>query len=313
MAPLEIHQLDHSFSDTHAWRGVTLSVQARAVYGFLGPNGAGKTTTIRCILGLIRARAGRITINGTNLKKNRCLALRGVGAVVETPALFPGLTGRENLETSRLMLDLPKTAVDRVLELVDMRDHADRRSSRYSLGMRQRIGLARALLGKPSLLVLDEPTNGLDPAGIRDMRNLIKALPERENTTVFMSSHLLSEVEQTANHVALMKSGQIVFEGQLSDLLSKQANQIHIRLDRPQEGAEIAKQMAFAVDRVDETHLRLVPPPDLQPNDLATLNSALVKANLLVSEFRQERADLESIFMSLTTTSPNGDQEAERT
>lgn len=298
--PLEIQALGHRFGDFEALKRVSLSVPPRSVFGFLGPNGAGKTTTIRCLLGLLRAQTGSIRIDGHDVLTQRRQALASVGAVVETPALFPNLTGRENLEVTRRILKIDTGAVDRALDIIDMRDAADRRVGHYSLGMRQRLGLARALLARPRLLVLDEPTNGLDPAGIRDMRTLIKALPEREDTTVFMSSHLLSEVELTATHAGLMKAGEIVFEGSLNDLAERQPSQVRLETDDDTRASEIAIARGFDVHPRDGSGLALSSNTPIDRDRTAALNTALVEAGLQVSTLLLERGDLETVFMSLT-------------
>lgn len=297
---LQTQNLKHSYGKIAALRSISLAVPPRSIFGFLGPNGAGKTTAIRCIMGLIRANSGTITINGHNIRKERRGALSGVGAVVETPALYPNLTGQENLELARLMIGAPKSAVERVLEIVEMRQHAARKISQYSLGMRQRLGLARALLGSPSLLVLDEPTNGLDPSGIVDMRNLIRSLPEREGTTVFMSSHLLSEIENTASHVALLKQGRLAFQGPLRDLMAKREHVFHLGVDQPDLAAKIALRLGYANISKSDDGLDISLPAGTPSQNQAILNAALVKEGVAVHELRRKSADLEAIFLQLT-------------
>jgi len=313
MFALQTQNLGHVYGKTIALQDLCLDVPKRSVFGFLGPNGAGKTTAIRCILGLIRARSGSVKINDQDLVRDRNQALQSVGSVVETPALYPNLTGRENLEITRLLIDAPKTAVDRVLELVELQEVASRKTNQYSLGMRQRLGLARAMLGSPALLVLDEPTNGLDPAGIRDMRNLIRALPQRDGTTIFMSSHLLSEIENTADHVALMKQGQLIFQGSLGALMEKREVCIHIQTDAPKQAAALAQSYGFDLLAQENDWIELQPPQETrnQKKNLSDLNMALGKAGIAVSEFRQKQADLEAIFLSLTGRSADGQSRME--
>jgi ABC-type multidrug transport system ATPase subunit len=293
--------LSRSYGKITALSGLDLDVPHRSVFGFLGPNGAGKTTAIRCVLGLIRANSGSVKINGHDLKRARSKALRGVGAVVETPALYPNLTGRENLELTRLMIKADPASIDWVLELVNMTESADRRVGHYSLGMKQRLGIARAMMGKPNILILDEPLNGLDPAGIRDMRDLIRSLPQRENTTVFMSSHLLAEVEQVADHVALMKDGRTVYQGNLAALIAQHAGKLCIHMDRTEDGAIIAGEQGFTVSATTADSLLVALSPNDTKERLAALNRALVSAGISVSQLFTEPADLETIFMSLTS------------
>ena len=197
-------RLTRRFGDLTAVADLDLQVPGGSVYGFLGPNGAGKTTTIRLLLGLIRPNAGEVRLFGQSLRDGRMTLLRRVGALVETPSLYPHLTGRENLEVTRRLLDARQEQINRALAIVKLEQDAHRRVAHYSSGMRQRLGLALALLGEPELLILDEPTNGLDPAGIREMRDLICRLPEEHGVTVFLSSHLLNEVEQVATHIGII-------------------------------------------------------------------------------------------------------------
>ena len=304
--PLEIENLSRSFGPVHALRDVTLSVPPGSIYAFLGPNGAGKTTAIRCIVGLIRNDAGTVRIAGHDLRKQRTRALASVGAVVETPALFPNLTGRENLALTARVLNHDRAEVERVLEVTEMREAADRRVGQYSLGMRQRIGIARALLGQPRLLILDEPSNGLDPAGIRDMRSLIKALPERENTTVFMSSHLLSEVEQTATHVSLMRKGSTLFSGSLDALAALQPASILIKASPRQEVVDLLENAGFDVAVRDES-LQLTHASETGPDTVAGLNRSLVEAGVDVHELRLSKAGLEEIFLRMAHDPEGGE------
>lgn len=196
--------LSRRFGLQQAVDGLKLTVPPGRIYGFLGPNGAGKTTTIRMLLGLLRPSAGQIWLFGQPLHADRCRLLRRVVALVEVPSLYEHLTGRENLDVARRLLGTARAQVDRVLALVRLTGDADRPVRTYSLGMKQRLGLALALLDEPDLLILDEPTNGLDPAGIHETRVLIRELPEQHGITVFLSSHLLGEVEQVADTVGIL-------------------------------------------------------------------------------------------------------------
>ncbi|WP_323763218.1 ABC transporter ATP-binding protein [Maricaulis sp.] len=283
-----------------ALAAVDLAIPAGAIYGFLGPNGAGKTTAIRCAMGLLTPQAGRVLIDGHDLSRHRRKALASVGAVIETPALFPNLTGRENLDITRRMLDAAPTLVDRALELVDMRDAADRRVGHYSLGMKQRMGLARALLAEPRLLILDEPTNGLDPAGIRDMRALIRALPERTGATIFMSSHLLSEVEQLASHVGLLQQGRVIFDGTLDALSEQQAPRLLVTATPADDAHRVMQAAGFSGIIRDTNRFTLTDPERVTPERAAALNAALHDAGCQISELTLDRADLETTFMTLT-------------
>ena len=296
--PLDVRGLAKRYGWVDAVRRVDLAVPQGAIYGFLGPNGAGKTTTIRCLLGLIRADAGTVRVDGHDIRRNRRAALARVGAVVETPALYPNLTGYENLQLACRYLDLPKARIGAVLETVEMTRDARRKVGQYSLGMRQRLGLARALIGEPRLLILDEPTNGLDPSGMRDMRALIRDLPERTGATVFMSSHLLSEVEQIATHVGVMRQGETVFDGAIGALAARTGQRLEVRCDKPDAAIALAGAQGFAVFIRDDATGSFILSGDGDP---ARLNAALVGAGIAVSALAPLRADLESLFLDLTS------------
>ena len=214
---LKTDGLTKTFTGRRAVDGLSLRVPAKAIYGFLGANGAGKTTTLRLVLGLIRANAGSIDLFGRRLGRD---PLPRVGALIETPSLYSHLTGRENLDITRRLLVLERREIDRVLEIAELAPASGQKVGGYSLGMRQRLAIARALLGRPRLLILDEPTNGLDPEGIVDMRKLIRRLPEEDGATLIVSSHHLSEIEKVATHVGLIHHGRLLVEDNMERMLS---------------------------------------------------------------------------------------------
>lgn len=211
--PIEVQDVWKTYGTTAVVCGLNLSVPPLSVYGFLGPSGAGKSTTIRMLLGLQRPNRGAISLFGRPLAGDRIASLGRIGSLVESPSLYTHLTGRENLEVHRRLLGLPKGCIEEAMDSVELIAVGDRLVRNYSSGMKQRLGLAQALLGKPELLLLDEPTNELDPAGIREVRMLVRDLPQRCGVTVFLSSHLLSEVEQIATHLAIIAEGRLMFEG----------------------------------------------------------------------------------------------------
>ena len=201
------------------------------------------------LLGLIRPNAGEVHLFGQPLLANRYLLMRHVGALVETPSLYPHLTGRENLEVTRRLLGAPRELIDLALETVRLTKDAHRRVREYSLGMRQRLGLALALLNKPKLLILDEPTNGLDPAGIHEMRDLIRHLPGESGMTVFLSSHLLSEVEQIASHIGIIHEGRLLFQGTLAELQAKQQTELTVGVKQLDQAIECLERAGWTVQR----------------------------------------------------------------
>lgn len=212
--------LTKRFKTFTAVNDVSLHIRKGSVYGFLGPNGAGKSTTMKMLLGLSTPTSGSFTMDGKQFPKDRLSILKGVGSLIESPSFYSNLTGRENLDIIRRILDLPLKAVDDALELVGLSEFGNRLAKKYSLGMKQRLGLAGALIGRPPILILDEPTNGLDPSGMHEIRGLIKSLPKLYDCTVLVSSHILSEIELMADDIGILNHGRLLFEGSLGELRS---------------------------------------------------------------------------------------------
>lgn len=294
--PIRVEEIWKSFGDVAAVRGLSLTVPAQSVYGFLGPNGAGKSTTLRMMLGLQRPDRGIVSLFGQPMKAGRIAALRRVGSMVESPAPYPHLTGRENLEIHRRLLNLPKSRVDEVLETVDLLAAGDRLARNYSSGMKQRLGMAQALLGGPEALLLDEPTNGLDPAGIHEVRALVRDLPRRRGMTVFLSSHLLAEVEQTATDLAIISQGELRFEGTPEQLRARSKRTLVIEVDQPERAHALLTGIAPGVAR-EGNRLSIEPAGE---RDAARMNSILVQAGLAVSYLATRSSTLEDAFLQLT-------------
>lgn len=211
-------QLTKKYKNFVSVNNVSLHIRKGSIYGFLGPNGAGKSTTMKMLLGLTAPTKGSFTIDGRRFPEDRIAILKGMGSFIESPSFYANLTGRENLDIIRRILGLPKDAVDDALELVGLEEFGGRLAKKYSLGMKQRLGLAGALLGRPPVLILDEPTNGLDPSGIHEIRNLVKSLPGLYDCTIMISSHMLSEIELMADDIGILNHGNLLFEGSLEEL-----------------------------------------------------------------------------------------------
>jgi len=225
MAPvLEIHDLSKHYGKLVAVSNLNIELEKGEIFGFLGPNGAGKTTTIKMIAGLISPTKGYIKINGFNVTKDHIRALQAVGLIIESPAFYDHLSARKNLEIfGYLYGGISNKRIDYLLELMGLRDRANDKTAHYSTGMRQRLAIAAALLHQPKLVILDEPTSGLDPAGRREIRNLLPRLVEEEGITVFLSSHILPEVEQVCNRVGIINRGELVAIGQVDQLIREKA------------------------------------------------------------------------------------------
>ncbi len=276
--------------------GLDLTVGEGGVHGFLGPNGSGKTTTIRLLLGLVRADAGSgpITLLGRRVPDELPDVVNEVGALVETPQFFPSFSGRRNLEILARVAGLPDARVDEALARVALTGRADDRVKAYSLGMKQRLGIAAALMKRPKLLILDEPSNGLDPAGIREVRELIRTLGSH-GITVFLSSHLLGEVEQVCDTVDILVRGKRIASGSVKDVLATRATgEVRVRVADLARGASVLSAAGFTVTP-SEDHLVVA-----SAEDPAALTRALADQGLYVSELTPVTANLESVFLELT-------------
>jgi ABC-2 type transport system ATP-binding protein len=293
-APLvEVTGLTKRYGDTLAVDGVDLMVLPGEVYGFLGPNGAGKTTTLRILTGLIAPTSGDVRVLGG--APGQADVLGRTGSMIESPAFYPYLSGLDNLRLLAEYAEVPRRKVDEVLELVDLRDRAKDRFSAYSLGMKQRLGVAAALLKDPELVILDEPTNGLDPAGMRDMRRLIRELGSG-GRTVLLSSHLLGEVQQICDRVGIINSGRMVAEHNVEELRGDQ--DLVVRAAPREQAQSILTEFLGpgAVHQYDET-LRV----KVAPDKAAEVNRILVEAGISVSELHSTERALEDVFFELTS------------
>ncbi|MHB1294142.1 MAG: ABC transporter ATP-binding protein [Anaerolineae bacterium] len=300
---IETCALTRHFGNVTAVQQVDLQVPPGAIYGFLGPNGAGKTTTIRMLLGLIKPTSGSVRLFGEPLLGQRIRLLRDIGALVESPSLYPHLSGRENLEVTRRLLGIDVQHVERVLHVVHMDSCADRKVGIYSTGMRQRLGIGMALLSAPRLLILDEPTNGLDPAGIREVRALIRRLPEELGVTVFLSSHLLGEVEQVASHLGIISGGRLLFQGKLDELQAQRQTRITLSVDRATDAVQKLRSARWEVEQCDDHTLHVVA---ATAQSAARINALLVNASIEVYHLAMEGPSLEDAFLRLTN--PEGAQ-----
>ncbi|HHW39220.1 MAG TPA: ABC transporter ATP-binding protein [Bacillales bacterium] len=277
--------------------GLNLRIERGQIYGFLGPNGAGKTTTIRMLLGLIKPTKGNIEIFGQNLNKNRLQILQRIGSLVESPTYYGNLTGRENLEAVRRLRDLPEKRVNEVLEIVRLTKVASRLAKEYSLGMKQRLGIAAALLSNPDLLILDEPTNGLDPSGIQEIRELIKELP-KAGMSVLVSSHLLSEIDQMATQVGIINHGKMIFQDSLERLRQKRKPLLKVGVSDVIKANAILKERELKAD-LQGDFLWL---SQTDPTFVSEINSILVHSGVAVYRLEEVKRTLEDIFLELTGT-----------
>ena len=273
---------------------VSFELQQGEVFGFLGPNGAGKTTTIRMLVGLIRPTAGSVRICGYDIQRNFEDAMRCVGCIVENPDLYRFMTGRENLEHFARMLRVPNSEIERVAEAVSLAHRLEQHVGTYSLGMRQRLGIAQALLGNPKLLILDEPANGLDPAGIREIRELLRRLAGEQKMSIFISSHLLAEIELTCDRVAIIHKGRILREGTVRDLISSRRD-MELRVDDVPRASAIARERNLTF-RSDGDRIWLA----MEEADAPPVLSALAEAGVGIFHAQRRAQSLEEMFLEAT-------------
>jgi len=294
---LVTNELTKKYKQHTSVDGLNLRIERGQIYGFLGPNGAGKTTTIRMLLGLIKPTKGNIEIFGQSLKKDRLQILQRIGSLVESPTFYGNLTGHENLEAVRRLRNLPENRVNEVLEVVRLTKVANRLTKEYSLGMKQRLGIATALLSKPDLLILDEPTNGLDPSGIQEIRELIKKLPE-SGMSVLVSSHLLSEIDQMATQVGIINCGKMIFQDSIEQLRQKRKPLLKVGASNLVEANTILKGKGLKTD-LQKDFLWL---HQTEPEFVSEINSILVHSGLSVYRLEEVKRSLEDIFLELTGT-----------
>lgn len=294
---LRLQNLTKKFGERLAVDNLSLDIHRGDIFGFLGPNGAGKTTTIRMLFGLITPTSGNVTILGKTLKTERAHVLPRVGALIEVPALYLYMSGRDNLRAVASALGgVPNARIDAVLDIVGLRGRQKDRVRTYSLGMKQRLGVAIALLQDPEILVLDEPANGLDPAGIVEMRDLMHSLAA-EGKTVFISSHILSEVQQICTRVAIISQGKLVTETTIEELLRGEGK-FSVRVENTREALHVIKQEPWGQDAKLAEHNTII---TYAPNNRGRdLNLFLVKAGFAPDSLSQTTQDLEQIFLELT-------------
>lgn len=294
---IQTHDLCKQYGSALRVSHLNLNVPEGSIYGFLGPNGAGKSTTLKMILGLVRPTAGSIRVLGKDMDSgNRLSVLRQVGSLIESPSYYGHLTGEENLRIVQTLRGVPEKNIREVLQIVRLDGQREKKVAHYSLGMKQRLGLAAALLGYPKLLILDEPTNGLDPAGIQEMRELICDLPGRFGMTVVVSSHLLSEIDQMANHVAIIREGELVFQDSLEALHGRSRHHLALRTTNNAIARSLLVEQSVPCEE-ENGYLIL---PILSDEVAAQLTAFLAGNRLGIVRLEERQKSLEDIFLDLT-------------
>jgi ABC-type multidrug transport system ATPase subunit len=298
MYSIETINLTHKFSEQEtALNRVNIQVLENTIYGFLGPNGAGKTTTLKLILGLLKKQRGEILVFGKPFEKNRVETLRRIGSMIESPSIYGHLTAFENLRILQKVYQCPKRRIQEVLELVGLAQTGNKKASQFSLGMKQRLSIAIALLHNPSLLILDEPTNGLDPNGILEIRELLQSLNQNHGITILISSHLLPEIEKLVTHLGIINQGNLLFQGTLAELISKRQQNSFIVFETSNDAKASHTINEFsAISRIEPGKIVI---PILEKTKIAAINQKLVQNNIEVYQISKIENDLEKIFFDV--------------
>ncbi|MFN0292207.1 ABC transporter ATP-binding protein [Pedobacter helvus] len=295
---IETVGLNHHFGPQAVVKNLSLQVPRGSIYGFLGPNGAGKTTTIKILLNLLQSPADTVFIFGQELNHNRIACLEKMGSLVEQPAIYAHLSGKENLINRCILLGINKSKADEMLALVGLTEAATKKTGKYSLGMKQRLGIALALIADPELLLLDEPTNGLDPNGIIEIRNLMVELTSKHGKTILVSSHLLAEIERTATHVGIINKGEMLFQGTINELQDLSKPSIKIEVDDQAAAANILSSNGAEIINEKEGNIHIT---YTGKADMGKLNTLLVQNGVTVYSISTDRKDLENLFLDITS------------
>ena len=295
MNVIETNDLRYDFGGKPVLKGIDLAVQKGSIFGFLGPNGSGKTTTIKALLGLAHVPKNSVMLFGKDIRTCRIEILRNTGSLIEYPALYNHLSGYDNLHILCNLTSTPKKRIEELLGIVSLADEGRKKVRQYSLGMKQRLGIAAALLTDPELLILDEPTNGLDPAGIRDIRHLIRMLNQDFGKTIFISSHLLNEVEMLCSHLAVLNEGKLVFQGKVSELRDKYARLLMIDTSDNDRAADLVAQ--YYPVQLTGSLLEIV---IKEKNDAAIISKILFRNELDIYRLEPKSQNLEELFFNLT-------------
>lgn len=299
MYSIEAVGLSHQFPNgDRALEQVNLRVREGSIYGFLGPNGAGKTTTLRLLLGLLKKQKGEIRVFGKSFDEHRIEILQNIGSLIESPSMYSHLTAVENLTVWQKVYQCPKTRIPEVLKLVGLADTGRKKAGQFSLGMKQRLGIAAALLHSPTLLVLDEPTNGLDPGGIIEMRELLRMLNKNEGITIVISSHLLPEIEKLVTDIGIINKGKMLFEGPLDELMRRQQEASYLAFETNNNTSALQLIQSLHVEAYLQNEKIIL--PHLPKPAISRLNRTLVQQNIEVYGISTMTNDLESIFINLT-------------
>ena len=295
---IETVGLNYNFGSQAVVKNLSLQVPKGSIYGFLGPNGAGKTTTIKILLNLLQSPVDQVFIFGKEINNNRIASLKRMGSLVEQPAIYAHLTGKENLLNRCILLGIKRSKCAEMLSLVGLTEAANKKAGKYSLGMKQRLGIALALIADPELLLLDEPTNGLDPNGIIEIRNLMIDLTNKHGKTILVSSHLLAEIERTATHVGIINKGELLFQGTIGELHDLSKPSVKIETNDQEKTITVLANAGVDILQSDAQTVSVL---FKTKEDMGGMNSLLVQNGISVFSIGKERKDLENLFLDITS------------
>ncbi|MDC0759280.1 ABC transporter ATP-binding protein [Brevibacillus sp. HB1.1] len=293
---IRTENLSKRYGGVYSVQRVNLAVGEGEVYGFLGPNGAGKSTTLKMLLGLVKPSEGSVSVFGKDFSRNRLEILSQTGSLIEAPSYYGHLTGLENMRVMQRLRDVPDKHVEKALQIVRLEKQKNKKVDQYSLGMKQRLGIAMALLHFPKLVILDEPTNGLDPAGIGEIRELIQSLPHEYGMTVLLSSHLLSEIEQVATSIGIIHGGKLLFQGSMEQLQRNSQPHVWMKTQDNEKARRVLQEMELSPSLQDGFLVM----EGMGDREVAQTNRALIMAGIDVYRIEEHKKSLESIFLSLT-------------
>jgi ABC-2 type transport system ATP-binding protein len=306
---LSVRNLKKKLGNKMIIKGISFDIYGGEIFGFLGPNGSGKTTTIRMLVDLIRPTEGSVLVCGLDVHKEHDAALNLIGSIVENPEMYPYMTGWENLEHfARMVPGIGQERIQEVVDIVGMHNRIHDKVKKYSLGMRQRLGIAQALLGKPKLLIMDEPTNGLDPQGIKELRQFIRRLAD-DGMSLFISSHLLSEIQLMCDRVAIIMHGEVIAVGKVDELLEQSTGKVFIQVDNQEKAMQVLDQFTgiqlITAEEVELAELSKIEQStviavNMEVTDVSKLNQALVNAGIKVHALQVRKPSLEDLFLNLT-------------
>jgi len=295
---IETNHLDFSFGKLKVLNDLSINVSQESIYGFLGPNGAGKSTTIRALLGLYKTKENHVKIFGKSINNENLSILKRIGALVESPTLYDHLSGFDNLEITRKLRGIPQNRTSEALKTVNLLQDARRPVKHYSMGMKQRLGLALTIISEPDLLILDEPTNGLDPHGIIEIRELLLFLKKEKGTTIFISSHILSEIERIASHVGIINKGKLLFQGTLEDLREIGVSTVYIETSELEKGLKLLQENNFPLAKLNKSNM--IETDIENKEEINKITRLLVKNDVPIFGISNSKKDLEQLFLDIT-------------